>query len=304
MAWRVISVSKPSRLSVKQYQLLIEQEQTSASIPLEDIAAVILETHQAELTANLLAELASRGAALFACDDKHTPSGVFLPFLQHSRFSETAWLQQECSAPFKKRCWQKLVQAKILNQASVLKKLERENSETLLAWAKRVQSGDPSNTEAQAARIYWQTLFTDFTREKEDKRNSALNYCYAILRGGIARAVSCAGLLPCFGLHHANKLNAFNLADDLLEPFRPFADFHVARLISSGDLAENKDLSPQEKAFILRVLSGNCDINGEHVSMLPALEQTANSLALAMKSKDPALLVLPGIPLDCATHGN
>jgi CRISPR-associated protein Cas1 len=269
-------------------------EGETVAVPLEDIAAVILETHQADITSHLIAEMAEHGIALFSCDATHIPSGLFLPFHQHSRFCETAWLQQECSEPFKKRIWQKIVKAKIANQSAALKLCKRQNSKTLDAIEAKVQSGDPGNCEAHAARVYWENLFDNFSRDSADIRNSALNYGYAILRGAVARAIAGAGLVPCFGVHHANQLNAFNLADDLIEPFRPFVDIKTFAMHDGGTLKGEK-LSLEERANLVQLLSQDCLFGGERVNLLTACDKIVAALVSAMKTKNPEQLLLPEI---------
>ncbi|HOX22522.1 MAG TPA: type II CRISPR-associated endonuclease Cas1 [Elusimicrobiales bacterium] len=300
MSWRILTISKPSELFAERFQLVCRSKETQDEqirLPLEDIAALIIESRESSISSWLLSECAERGIAVFSCDETHTPSGLFLPFMGHSRFTEMAWLQQSCSEPFKKRCWQRLIQAKIRNQAKVLRLAGKKSSVSLPAMASRVQSGDAENYEGQAARVYWEALFDSFSRDANDKRNSALNYGYAILRGAVARAISGAGLLPCFGLHHANKLNAFNLADDLLEPYRPFVDLKVLRLIDPQEGKEQKELSLAERQRLVAILSDNAILDGKQEKMLSACEKSVFSLACAMRQKDPKALLLPEIPL-------
>jgi CRISPR-associated protein Cas1 len=253
----------------------------------------VLETKQATVTAYLLAELAEYGIVLFSCDDSHMPSGIFQPFHQHSRFAETACLQAEWSEPFKKRCWQRIIQEKIANQARVLKTHACANAENLEYLIDKVQSGDETNVEAFASRIYWDSLFERFRRHAEDKRNSALNYGYAILRGAIARYLSSSGFIPCFGVHHCNKLNAFNLADDVIEPFRPFVDSIVFSIFESCFDEEAIGLTIQERQALVSVLSSECAFKGEKINVLKACELSVNSLSGATKQKNYNILQFP-----------
>jgi CRISPR-associated protein Cas1 len=213
-----------------------------------------------------------------------------LPFHQHHKQAEVATAQLAASAPLKKKLWQALVRRKIRNQAAHLARLDAGAGKTLAEMAKLVQAGDPANVEARAARFYWQRLYQDFTRaDAEDRRNALMNYGYAIVRAALARALVAAGLLPCFGIHHEANANAFNLADDLIEPFRPFVDVMAAnRATAVPDAAELTKEDRQHMAFIL---SAEAVVKGETVNILTASEQAAFSLAniLAGKQDDLAL---------------
>ena len=288
-----MQIAKPCKLSVKNRQLLYEPQEEGCDplkLPLEDISVIILESKQIYFGNSLLSELADYGVVLFSCDSSHLPSGVFFPFHNHSRYAEMATVQIEVGEIFKKRLWQEFVKAKIKNQAEVLKALNKDNADKLFEMVKNVQSGDAKNTEATAANLYWKSLWHDFNRNDEcDIRNSALNYGYAIIRGAVARSVVGAGLLPFFVIHHANKLNSFNLADDLMEPFRPFLDYQVA-LMNWEDITE---LTPEIKNNLVKVLTENCVLVGEQRGLLYACEEEAESVAKAMKSKDVKLLRIP-----------
>ena len=290
MAWRVIQITTPCKLSVKQRQLLYEPpEGENVTLPLEDIAVVILENKHILLTSTLLSELGEYGICLFSCDGTHTPNGVYTAFGNHSRHSEVANLQIDISEPLKKRLWQKIVKTKIRNQAEVLRRAGNRFSSKLEEIAKNILSGDTSNGEAFAAGLYWENLFSGFKRYDNDIINSALNYGYAVLRGTIARALVGAGLLPCFGLHHANKLNAFNLADDIIEPFRAFVD----QMVVSMDLEGKTRLEKEERRLLISVLTHNCSYDDEETTILKAIEQTAFSLVNAFKDQEAKSLVLP-----------
>jgi len=299
MSWRIILVANPCKLSVKDKQFLYEPvEGEKVSVPIEDISVVILETKYATLTSALLAALAESGAVLFSCAENHIPSGAFFPFHKHSRYSEIASLQKDWTEPFKKRVWQEIVKRKIANQAHALKLMASASHEKLELLSTRVQSGDSECHEALAARIYWESLFDDFTREKEDWRNSCLNYGYAILRGAVARSIVSAGLLPCFGLNHANGLNSFNLADDLIEPFRPFVDVKAYNMFKTSECREKIDLTPKDKQELVKVLTELCFIAGEKTSIINASDTLAFSLAGATRSKDYKEIKLPKFIID------
>lgn len=255
MAWRSLLISQPARLTIKNRQLLLEQEAgLSASVPLEDIAVVVLETPQATITSALLAEFAAHDVAVITCDAAHHPNGVLLPFLSHSRTFKVMKRQLALTRPQKKRAWQGVVQQKLRNQATCLDQFTTERGRFLREQAERVGSGDPENREGSGARYYFGELFgRNFSREQEVWQNSALNYGYAIIRAAIARSLVCHGFLPAFGLHHHSQLNAFNLADDFIEPLRPVVDLWVrTQIVASGQL------SNADKAALLQILY--CDV--------------------------------------------
>lgn len=298
MGWRILQITKPCKLSVKNRQLLYEpQEGESLKLPLEDISVVILESRQILLTSSLFSELAEYNVVVFSCDAGHLPSGAFFPYHNHSRYAEISWAQTEAGEPLKKRMWQEIVKAKINNQAAVLQALDLDGAKKLQEIAKHVQSGDAKNAEAYAANLYWKFLFDKFNRSDDnDIRNSALNYGYAIVRGAMARAVVGAGLLPCFGIHHANKLNQFNLVDDLMEPFRAFVDYKVALT----DLSKVTELTTELKSQLVEVLTKNCLINGEEISLLYSCEIEAAAVAKCFRnqsSKELRTPILKKLPL-------
>ncbi len=292
MGWRIIHVGKDSRLSFKNHQLLYKPTDGSEEVtmPLEDIAVMVADNAEITFSSVLLRELANHGIALFTCDASHIPNGLFLPFHQHSRYSEILNYQIGWSEPFKKRVWQKIVEQKIYNQFTVVKKVKGYTNARLLKLSQSVLSGDPDNCEAHAAREYWDYLFANFRRGQEDMKNKALNYGYAILRGCVARNLVASGFIPALGVHHANNLNAFNLADDVIEPFRPFIDQMV--YTEFQDL-ERHDLIPADKQKLIAVLTEFCSFHEEKITVLKAIERTAETLQKATREKDPTVLLLP-----------
>lgn len=291
MAWRVVQISKPCLLKIKNRQLVYvpQDKGEEVTLPLEDISMLILEHRQINFSHALLAQLAEYGICLFSCNDRHIPNGVFLPYHQHYQYASVAGMQIQTALPLRKRLWQEVVRAKIENQALCLQALGIGNAQRLLNLVKKVQSGDIGNCEASSARFYFGDLFEDFSRQNdEDFRNEQLNYAYALLRGCVARSLVGAGLLPFLGIHHANKLNAYNLADDMMEPFRPFADYAVKCLEK-----EKSSLTPKIKKELLAVLTLQCEIKEEVRGILPAVDTMANSLVHAMEQKNPKLLLLP-----------
>ncbi len=291
MGWRILQITKPCKLFVQNRQLVYEpQEGDSLKLPLEDISVIILENKQVFFSNSLLSELADYDIVLFTCGVSHLPSGAFFPFHNHSRYSEMADIQVGVTEPLKKRIWQEIVKAKIQNQAEVLKVLEKDDAGKLFELVKKVQSGDVGNVEAYAANLYWNSIWDNFNRNNEDDiRNAALNYGYAVIRGAVARAAVGAGLLPCFGVHHANKLNQFNLVDDLMEPFRPFVDYQVV-MMNWDDVAE---LSIEMKNRLVAIMTQNCIFSGEQLGLLYACESEASSVAKVMKNKDIKYLRTP-----------
>jgi CRISP-associated protein Cas1 len=220
MAWRGVHITQPSRLSLAEGQIVVARDESDVRLPIEDVAWIVIDTPQVLLSTALMSACMDAGMVMIITDRAHTPSGLILPFHRHYRQAEIAATQVAISVPLKKRLWQIIVQAKIANQAAALIDCGQDAS-PLLAMTRLVGSGDPENTEARAARAYWPRLFIDFVREDgTDKRNALLNYGYAVVRSAVARALVAAGLLPAFGVNHASMTNAFNLADDLVEPGR------------------------------------------------------------------------------------
>lgn len=231
-------IQQKASLSLANAQLKLVNDDGTHTVPVEDIACIVLDSPQVMLTSALLAFTQQHGVAVVTCDKFHHPNGILLPFHGHSRQTEVAFLQQQVSEAFNKRLWQRIIKQKITNQAVCLQLVNPAAINTLQAMARRVKSGDPDNIEAQAARYYWAKLFPDdatnrVKRGAEDLRNAALNYGYAIVRACVARALVAYGLLPCFGIHHRSTLNAYNLADDLLEVLRPFVDREVLTLVAT-----------------------------------------------------------------------
>lgn len=298
MAWKGLHLSKPARLTLAQSQISIRIEgEEEIRLPVEDVAWIVIDTPQVTLTAALVSACMDAGVALIFTDRRHTPSGVALPFHRHFKQGEVARVQTAISLPLKKRLWQTIVRAKILNQAAVLDAAGRAGAGPLREMARHVGSGDPENVEARAARAYWSSLWTDFRRDDDaDLRNKALNYGYAVVRAGVARALVASGLLPAFGLQHASGANAFNLADDLFEPFRPFVDFLAHEHVDATARIED-DLSLAQRRTMAAVLNRSCRVNGEATTLLVAAERSAESLVRAMEEGSSDVLILPEFTL-------
>ncbi len=304
MAWRGVHLTRPSRLSFADKQIVVAQEDGEVRLPIEDVAWVILDTQQVSITGTLLAACMEAGIVMVSCDAKHTPCGLAMPFHTHFRQPAIAEAQIAMSEPLKKRLWQAIVRRKIENQASVLELRAPDEAPAMREMMRRVRSGDPDNVEARAARHYWPRLFADFTRGNDaDRRNKLLNYGYAVVRAAIARALVASGFLPALGLNHASAANGFNLADDIVEPFRPFVDRIVAGL-AGPETAWRDELTVEDRRALAAVLLENAKLAGERVSLLVASEKTAAALARAVEQKSAEALLLPEvfaveeIPLD------
>ncbi|MGO9743230.1 MAG: type II CRISPR-associated endonuclease Cas1 [Roseiarcus sp.] len=292
MAWKGLHLSRKARLNTADGQLVVSQDDGEVRIALEDLAFIVLDAPHATLTSTLLSACMEHGVALVITDARHTPNGLILPFHTHHRQAGVAALQVGLAEPLKKRCWQRIVVAKIENQASHLGLAGRSGGEALRAMSELVGSGDPENVEARAARHYWTNLFDDFVRNDEsDLRNKLLNYGYAVARAAIARALVAFGCLPAVGLHHASATNAFNLADDLIEPFRPFVDALAAE--RSRGREKSEEMTIEDRRALAGLPMRDCRVNGETVSLLTATEKAAESLVQAMEARSAALLKLP-----------
>lgn len=289
MTWRSIMISRPARLRRDRYSLLIDQEK-SVRVPFEDIAIIVLDHREITLTHPVLSACGEYGIGLYATSDTHHPSGVFLPYLHHTR--ATRWLRKQISAsrPLVKQTWAAIVRQKIANQARCLHLAGAEGSGQLESYARQVRSGDPDNMESQAAAYHFARLFGScFRRSQSVWINGALDYGYAILRGAIARGLVAHGFFPSIGLFHASEQNAFNLADDLIEPFRPVVDLYVA--LNQPD--EDCGLTPADKVALVGLLNVDMAMPRGTMSALSAIEQSIESLARVYESGRDALLELP-----------
>lgn len=296
MGWRTIIISKPSKISLKNHNFFYSPiDAKDIVVPINDISVIILETHQVTITSALLSRLADENILIFSCNKKHTPNGVFTPFHQHSRYSLMIHLQTKWSEPFKKRIWQQIIKQKITNQSKVLKKIGKaRESQELINISQRVKSGDSENLESYSAKIYFSYLFKSFNRrDVSDWRNSALNYGYSIIRGVIARNLSASGLIPALGIHHKNQLNAFNLADDLIEPFRAFVDYEVFKIFSNDNLPKIHELTFEHKIKLVEILQKTVFFENEKYTMLNASNIMVNSLVSMTKNSEQKKLNTP-----------
>jgi CRISPR-associated protein Cas1 len=283
-------ISRPAKLRREHYSLAIEQEDT-AFVPFEDIAVIVLNHREIVLTHPVLSACAEYGIGLYATGDDHQPNGVFLPFLQHSRSTRMWRLQQTASRPLVKQTWAALIRRKIANQAACLRICQREGVERLESYARRVRSGDSGRLEGQGAAFYFGKLFdSHFDRAQPRWSNAALDYGYAVLRGAIARSLVAHGLHPSVGLFHASEQNAFNLADDLIEPFRPIVDLHVFK---HHPKEEPDELRPIDKSALVGLLNVDIGMPRGIMSVLSAIEQAVESLVRVLEAGDEQLVELP-----------
>jgi len=291
MTWRSVVISRPARLKRDHYSLAIEQDQT-AFVPFEDIAVIVLNHREITLTHPVLSACGEYGISLFATGDTHHPSGVFIPFLPHSRATRWMRLQLDLPRPVAKQTWAGIVRRKIANQAAVLRIAGRDGMDRLDSYARRVRSGDAGNLEGQAAFFYFTQLFgKDFRRDQARFINAALDYGYAILRGTIARGLVAHGLMPSIGLFHASEQNAFNLADDVIEPFRPLVDLFVHKKMLQTD----DELLPDDKVALVGLLNVDVAMPRGRMSVLAAIEQMIESIARIYDGGSEALLEMPSL---------
>jgi len=278
---RILDFSEaPARLRVRVAQLIVQRaDRPEVSVPLADLAVVLVAHPQVTFTQAVLAGLAVAGGVFVTCNGQNLPVGMLLPLAAHTTQAERFAAQARAPAPMRKRLWQQIVRAKIAAQAALLTEL-RGVDFGVGALAGRVHSGDPSNVEARAARQYWPHLFADLAfrrhRENEDQ-NILLNYGYAVLRAIVARAICAAGLHPSLGLHHHNRYNAFCLADDLMEPYRPTVDRAVAEYMSTHD--EPYRLEAAAKQHLIGELTGRYEVSGEQRTLFDTAARMASSLA-------------------------
>jgi len=270
---RLPSVEKNSELPD-----LIKQKAVAA-IPIEDIGVVVVDNQQVTITQGLIAALLDNNVALITCDGTHHPTGLLLPLSVNTLQSERFRIQMDASLPLKKQLWQQTVTAKIYNQAMLLKRKGVE-IDNMMNWAANVRSGDPDNYEARAAAYFWKFIFPNelaFIRSRDGEApNNLLNYGYAILRAVVARGLVGSGLLPTLGIHHRNKYNAYCLADDIMEPYRPFVDAIVVQIVENGE--DFTELTTSLKKQLLEIPAINIKIGGEKSPLMVGLQRSTASL--------------------------
>jgi len=295
MIKKTLYFGNPAYLSLKNSQLLIRlpeveknrtlpdsfKREAVKTIPIEDIGVVVLDNSQVTLTHGLMEKLLENNCALISCDSKHMPFGLTLPLVGNTTQTERYRYQIEASLPLKKQLWQQTVEAKINNQAHLLSDITGVVVKNMRKWQMDVKSGDPDNYEARAAVYYWANLFPtieEFVRHREGvPPNNLLNYGYAVLRAVVARSLVASGLLPTLGIYHRNKYNPYCLADDVMEPYRPFVDKLVIEIMqSSADISE---ITKEHKSQLLSIPVLDVIINNRRSPLMIAVQQTTASLA-------------------------
>lgn len=256
------------------------KKETTRTIPIEDIGVVVLDNRQITLTHGLLEALLENNCAVITCDSKGMPVGLLLPLYGNTTQNERFRRQIDASLPLKKQLWQQTVKTKISNQAAILSRHSTENTRCMSIWVNEVKSGDTDNMEARAAAFYWKVLLRDipgFTRDKDGiPPNNLLNYGYAILRAIVARALVCSGLLPTLGIHHHNRYNAYCLADDIMEPYRPYVDDLIMKIINDG--IDCQEITKEIKTRLLSIPTIEVNIAGQKSPLFVAMSQTTASL--------------------------
>jgi CRISPR-associated protein Cas1 len=305
MIKRTLYFGNPAYLKTANEQLVVEipapaitlpegQEEIKPeikTIPIEDIGLLILDHKQVTITQALLAKLLANNSAVITCDDTHHPAGMLLSLDGNTLQSQKFQAQIDATIPLKKQLWQQTIIAKIENQAALLKKQRAENK-LMLRYAAEVKSGDSENHEAKAAAYYWKHIFPEeleFRRERfGPPPNNLLNYGYAILRALVARSLVASGLLPTLGIHHRNQYNAFCLADDIMEPYRPYVDMVVYQIIrNNGRFLE---MTPAMKKMLLEIPAMDVRMDGEKSPMMNAVQRTTASLAKCFEGSARKLL--------------
>jgi len=294
MIKRTLAFTSPARLNLRNGQMVVTlpelegsevlplsiRKESERTIPVEDIGIVLLEHPRITVTSGLLEALLENGSAVVTCDSRCLPNGLLLPLSGNTLQSERFRFQIDASLPLRKQLWAQTVQKKILGQASVLEQCSDAEAGCMRVWAKNVRSGDPDNLEGRAAVYYWRHVFSqipDFIRDREGlPPNNMLNYGYAILRAVVARALVGSGLLPTLGIHHHNRYNAYCLADDIMEPYRPFVDRLVISVLEKYGCVDN--LTREIKFDLLSIPTLDVVISGKRSPLMLAVSQTTASL--------------------------
>ncbi|MBR5467337.1 MAG: type II CRISPR-associated endonuclease Cas1 [Bacteroidaceae bacterium] len=296
MIKKTIYFGNPAYLSLKNAQLVIKipeveknetlpdsfKVQTQVTKPIEDIGVVVLDNQRITITTGAIEALLENNCAIITCDHRSMPSGLILPLCGNTTQSERFRNQIDASLPLKKQLWQQTIQAKISNQASVLSACRGVEIGCMRAWARDVRSGDPDNFEGRAAAYYWRCMFGEhiegFTRDRDGvPPNNALNYGYAILRAIVARALVSSGMLPTLGIHHHNRYNAYCLADDIMEPYRPYVDEYIVQIIGRLGMPP-EELTKAWKAELLLIPTLDVVISGKKSPLMVGVTQTTASL--------------------------
>ena len=295
MIKKTLCFSNPIYLNLRNAQLVLHlpevennktfpeaiKKEAERTIPIEDIGVVVLDNRRITLTSGVMEALLENNCAVITCNQKSMPVGLLLPLCGNTTQNERFRSQIEASLPLRKQLWQQTIKQKILNQEHVLRINTDKETTCMRIWSNDVRSGDPDNLEARSAAYYWKNLFTNypnFVRDREGPPpNNLLNYGYAILRAIIARALVGSGLLPTLGIHHHNRYNAYCLADDIMEPYRPYVDQLVLDIIQCN--SEISDITRDLKMQLLGIPMLDVVINGKRSPLMIAAQQTTASLA-------------------------
>ena len=292
MIKKTLYFGTPIYLSLRNAQLVLRKpdadkleesfkQDAERTIPIEDIGVVVLDNRRITITTGAMEALLANNCAIITCDSTDLPVGLMLPLCGNTTQSERFRTQIDASLPLKKQLWQQTVRQKILNQATVLSKNTGAIVKNMKVWANEVRSGDPDNFEARAAAYYWRNLFPtlpNFVRGREgDPPNNLLNYGYAILRACVARGLVGSGLLPTLGIHHHNRYNAYCLADDIMEPYRPYVDDLVIQIMQ--EYPDYSELNRSIKAALLTIPALDVVLDGKRSPLMIAVGQTTASLA-------------------------
>jgi CRISPR-associated protein Cas1 len=281
MIKRTLYFGNPCKLSLKDGQLHIDYngDEPSKAVSVEDTGVIVIDNPQVILTAALMMALMENNAAVLICNSRHLPDSLLLRMHEHHAFTETVRSQVECTEPLRKNLWQQTVAAKIFNQAALLE-LTGIDANNMKYWAGSVRSGDPDNYEARAAAYYWSALYgndSGFRRHRYgEPPNNLLNYGYALLRAVIARSLVASGLMTFLGIHHHNKYNPYCLADDIMEPYRPFVD--MITMAIAEDFEDIEELTPEIKKRLLVIPSADVIIDGSTSPLMIAAQRTTASL--------------------------
>lgn len=284
MSYRNLIVTRAISISIRNNQLVLGNE--DMIVPLEDVNCLVLEHAGIRISSGVLQRLSDADCVVYICDEKHLPATVVLPIAKHSRHYKMLIEQMDMSKPNQNRLWQQIVKRKIQNQAKCLELCDRDNAEQIYNMVKQVQSGDKTNVEAQAAALYFKSLFGNgFTRGDENGINAALNYGYSIIRGQIARSIVSYGFEPSMGIHHHSQLNNFNLADDFIEPFRPLVDYFV---VSQLHVTMEHELQKEDRYQLVDIVNYDMKYQGQkHVvhHMIDKMIASFNSYILGNKTE-------------------
>lgn len=296
MIKRTLYFGNPAYLSLKLKQLVVRlpqadgedksEKELTRTVPIEDLGVIILDHKQITITQALLAELMDNNCAVITCDSQRLPTGLFLPLAGNTVQNERFRLQLDASLPLKKQLWQQTIEAKIRNQAAMLLYTTGEEHKNMMKWSDSVKSGDTDNMEARAAVYYWKTIFPGnpyFVRDHEGSgANALLNYGYAILRAIVARALVASGLLPTLGIHHHNRYNAYCLADDIMEPYRPYVDKMVFDILSDDP---DTNITTSVKIKLLNIPVMEVNIGGRRSPLMVAVSHTTSSLVKCFRGE-------------------